>query len=176
MSDSLYTLPFDPEMTSQSLQDTKDIWVGIISDTHGRLHQSTFKIFEGVDRIIHAGDIGAPEILEVLERIAPVAAVRGNMDGGAWTKDLPDTRVVKIGKVLLYVLHDLGQLALAPQASGFDAVISGHTHRKALKKQNGVLYINPGSVSYPGYTRQATVALLQINGKKMSVRFVKVGE
>ena len=163
-------------MASQSSEDRKDFLIGIISDTHGRLNQATLNIFKGVDRIIHAGDIGAPEILEVLEHTAPVIAVRGNMDGGSWINDLPDSRVVKVGKVLLYVLHDLYELDLDPQAGGFNAVISGHTHRTALKEQNGVLYLNPGSVSYPGYTRRATVALLQIKGKRLSTRFVEVGK
>jgi putative phosphoesterase len=158
-------------MTSQSSEDRKDFLIGIISDTHGRLNQATLNIW-----IIHAGDIGAPEILEVLEHTAPVFAVRGNMDGGSWINDLPDTRVVRVGKVLLYVLHDLCELDLDPQTCGFNAVISGHTHRAALKEQNGVLYLNPGSVSCPGYTHRATVALLQIKGKRLSAHFVEVGK
>ncbi len=163
-------------MKSQSSEDRKDFLIGIISDTHGRLNQATLNIFKGVDIIIHAGDIGAPEILEVLEHTAPVIAVRGNMDGGSWINDLPDTRVVKVGKVLLYVLHDLYELDLDPQAGGFSAVISGHTHRPAIKKQNWVLYLNPGSVSYPGYAGRATVVLLHVKGKRLSARFVEVGE
>jgi putative phosphoesterase len=163
-------------MKSQSSEDRKDFLIGIISDTHSRLNQATLNIFKGVDIIIHAGDIGAPEILEVLEHTAPVIAVRGNMDGGSWINDLPDTRVVKVGKVLLYVLHDLYELDLDPQAGGFSAVISGHTHRPAIEEQNGVLYLNPGSISYPGYADRATIVLLQVKGKRLSARFVEVGE
>jgi len=163
-------------MTSQSSEDRKHFLIGIISDTHSRLSQATLNIFKGVDIIIHAGDIGAPEILEVLEHTAPVIAVRGNMDGGSWINELPDSRVVKIGKVLLYVLHDLYELDLDPKAGGFNAVISGHTHRPVIKEQDGVLYLNPGSVSYPGYAGQNTVALLQVKGKRLSARFVEVGE
>ncbi len=163
-------------MTTQSSLDPKDFLIGIISDTHGRLNQAPLDILKGVDLIIHAGDIGAPEILELLQRTAPVIAVRGNMDGGSWTNGLPDTRVVKVGQVLLYVLHDLCQLDLDPRAGGFKVVISGHTHRTSIKEQNGVLYINPGSVSYPGVTRPATVALIQIKGKRLSARLVEVGQ
>ena len=97
------------------------------------------------------------------------------MDGGSWTHDLPDTRVIKWGQVLLYVIHDLGALDLDPQAGGFHAVISGHTHRAALKEQNGVLYINPGSASYPGNSQRATVALLRVSGTHLSARFVEAG-
>ena len=163
-------------MTSQPFQNKKNCLIGVISDTHGRLNRDAVDLFEDVDFIIHAGDIGAPEILEALERRAPIFAVRGNMDGGSWTNDLPDTRVVKLGGALLYVIHDLGELDLDPRASGYDAVINGHTHRTAIREQNGVLYLNPGSASYPGDSQRPTVALLQVKGTDLSARFVEVGE
>lgn len=150
--------------------------IGIISDTHGRLNQDAVDLFGNVDLIIHAGDIGAPEILETLKRRASLIAVRGNMDGGSWTNDLQDTRAVKVGKVLLYVIHDLGELNLDPKAGRYNAVISGHTHRSAIMEQDGVLYLNPGSASYPGDSHRATVALLRIKDTSLTASFVEVGE
>lgn len=99
----------------------------------------------GSEYIIHAGDVGAPEILEQLAAIAPVTAVRGNIDKSAWSRKLPETEVVEIGGVSIYVLHDLGQLDLKPEAAGFDVVISGHSHVPKQETRDGVLYFNPGS-------------------------------
>jgi putative phosphoesterase len=115
--------------------------------------------FAGVDLIIHAGDIGNNEVLEALRAIAPVHAVRGNMDGG-WAHDLPVTVVVEVGEVLIYVLHDAYLLKLDPAAAGFVAVINGHTHRAAVEKRKGVLFLNPGCAS--PYSSSGTVALLRI--------------
>jgi len=135
--------------------------VGIISDTHGHLRPEVAEAFAGVDLIIHAGDIGNNEVLEALRSIAPVHAVRGNMDGG-WAHDLPVTEVVEVGEVLIYVLHDAYLLNLDPAAAGFVAVINGHTHRAAVEKRKGVLFLNPGSAS--PHSSSGTVALLRIRG------------
>jgi putative phosphoesterase len=99
----------------------------------------------GSEYIIHAGDVGAPEILEQLAAIAPVTAVRGNIDKSSWSRKLPETEVVEIGGVSIYVLHDLGQLDLKPEAAGFDVVISGHSHVPKQQTRDGVLYFDPGS-------------------------------
>lgn len=143
--------------------------VGIISDTHGHLRPEVAEAFAGVDLIIHAGDIGNHEVLQELRAIAPVHAVRGNMDGG-WAHGLPATEVVEIGEVLIYVLHDTYLLDLDPAAAGFVAVINGHTHRAAIEKREGVLFLNPGSAS--PYSSTGTVALLQIRGSSLTPQLV----
>lgn len=119
--------------------------VGVIADTHGLLRPEAVAALRGSDLIVHAGDVGRPEILEELAQIAPVVAVRGNVDHGPWAQKLHMTEVVEAGPYTLYVLHDLESLAIDPAAAGFDAVISGHSHRPALEKRSGVLYMNPGS-------------------------------
>ncbi|MGA9755143.1 MAG: metallophosphoesterase family protein, partial [Desulfobaccales bacterium] len=119
--------------------------IGVISDTHGLLRPEALKVLSGVELIIHAGDIGNPRILAELARIAPVHAVRGNTDRAGWAVDLPLTRVVEVGDVHFYVLHELFCLDLDPAAAGFAAVIFGHSHHPHLERKNGVLYLNPGS-------------------------------
>ncbi len=119
--------------------------VGVIADTHGLLRPEAVAALRGSDLIVHAGDVGRPEILQELEQIAPVVAVRGNVDYGRWAQALHMTEVVEAGAHTLYVLHDLEMLAIDPAAAGFDAVISGHSHRPKLAKRNTVLYMNPGS-------------------------------
>jgi putative phosphoesterase len=119
--------------------------IGLISDTHGLLRPEAVAALRGSDLIIHAGDVGAPGILETLGRIAPVVAVRGNVDRGAWARRLPETEVVECGDVQLYVLHNIDLLDLKPAAAGFAAVIYGHSHRPAHELRDGVLYFNPGS-------------------------------
>jgi putative phosphoesterase len=126
--------------------------IAIISDTHGLLTQSAFDAMAGVDHILHAGDIGAPEILQLLRTIAPVHAVRGNMDGGAWCRNLPLTDMVELDATTFYLLHDLSRLDLDPQAAGVQVVIHGHTHNAANNTHAGVLYFNPGSASRPGHS------------------------
>ena len=151
-------------MMSTQAQQKDGFLVGIISDTHGHLRPEVAKAFAGVDLIIHAGDIGKHEVLQELRTIAPVHAVRGNMDGG-WAHDLPATEVVEIGGVLIYVLHDAYLLDLDPAAAGFTAVINGHTHKAAIEKRQGVLFLNPGSAS--PYSSTGTVALLRIRGTSL---------
>jgi putative phosphoesterase len=145
--------------------------VGIISDTHGHLRPEVAEAFAGVDLIIHAGDIGNNEVLEALRAIAPVHAVRGNMDGG-WAYGLPATEVVEVGEVLIYVLHDAYLLKLDPATAGFVAVINGHTHRAAVEKRKGVLFLNPGSAS--PHSSSGTVALLRIRGTSLVPEVVEL--
>jgi putative phosphoesterase len=148
--------------------------IGVISDTHGRLSTAALCGLEGVDRIIHAGDIGGTDVLDALARIAPVTMVRGNMDGGAWAKGLKATEVVEIGPVLLYVLHDLYGLDLEPEAAGFQAVICGHTHLPASELKNGVLYLNPGSASLPRHGHPPTVARVRVRGDRLIPEFIRL--
>jgi putative phosphoesterase len=150
--------------------------VGILSDTHGLLRPALVEALAGVDLIVHAGDIDEPTVLDRLGAIAPVTAVRGNMDRGRWAARLHRTEVIEIGAVTLYALHDLEQLALDPAAAGFNAVISGHTHQPALKEHNGVLYVNPGSAGRQRGGLPATAALMDINRRRVQVRFVEFFE
>jgi putative phosphoesterase len=145
--------------------------VGVISDTHGYLRPEVAEAFAGVDLIIHAGDIGNHEVLDTLRAIAPVHAVRGNMDGG-WAHGLPATEVVEIGEVLIYVLHDAYHLNLDPAVAGFVVVINGHTHRAAVEKRKGVLFLNPGSAS--PHSSSGTVALLRIQGTSITPKIVEL--
>src|SRR5690349_15863326 len=119
--------------------------IGLISDTHGLMREEALNALKGSELIIHAGDVGDPEILEQLRTTAPVTVVRGNIDKGAWASKLPATAVVEAGSVLIYVLHDIQQLDLDPAAAGFHIVVSGHSHKPSQTERSGVLYVNPGS-------------------------------
>lgn len=153
---------------------TEALFIGVISDTHGHLPPAALRSFEGVAHIIHAGDIGSPEVLAALMQVAPVSAVRGNMDGGPWTKGLSTTEAAQIGPALLYVIHDLQNLDLEPAAGGFQAVICGHTHLPAAESRNGVLYLNPGSASLPRRGHPPTVARLRIDENDLSPEFIRI--
>jgi putative phosphoesterase len=145
--------------------------IGVISDTHGQLRAEAAEVLKGVDLIIHAGDIGKPEVLAALDKIAPVHAVRGNMDGH-WAFGLPETEVVEVGDLLLYVLHDVFRLDIDPVATGVVAIIHGHTHTAAIENRKGVLYLNPGSAA--SFKSTPTVALLRISGKSLQAEVVEL--
>ena len=118
--------------------------IGVISDTHGLLRREAITALQGSDHIIHVGDIGHPAILDRLNEIAPVTAVRGNVDKGAWAQKIPESNVLEVEGVSIYVLHILDELDLKPEAAGFAAVIYGHSHVSKQEVKNGVLYFNPG--------------------------------
>ena len=109
------------------------------------MRPAAFEALGGSDHIIHAGDVGSAEILEKLSGIAPVTAVRGNVDKAGWARGLPETQAIELGGVFIYVLHDLAQLDLQPKAAGFAVVVSGHSHVPKQETRDGVLYFNPGS-------------------------------
>jgi putative phosphoesterase len=146
--------------------------VGIISDTHGLLRDSAVQALKGCSLIIHAGDVGTEDVLEQLRSIGEVIAVRGNTDTGRLAAVLPDSETVEIGDVVLHVLHDLLRLDQEPIASGFAAVISGHTHEPEISSKNGVYYLNPGSAGQRRFTLPLSVMLLRIEGKKLTPRIV----
>jgi len=150
--------------------------IGIISDTHGLMRPEALKALAGADLILHAGDIGGPGVLDALRNIAPVIAVRGNNDRDeAWAKAFAETEAVKIGGVGLYLLHALQELALDPSASGFDIVVSGHSHRPSSARQgDGVLYLNPGSAGPRRFKLPVSVALLTVRGKRCRARIVEL--
>jgi len=148
--------------------------IGVISDTHGLLRPEAQRALLGVQLIIHAGDVGAPEILTQLKLIAPVFAVRGNVDTQPWARELPLNTVVEASGFSLYVLHNLRDLDLNPQAAGFDAVISGHTHQAEQRLDTGVLYLNPGSAGPRRFHLPITLALLEITRKPWKVEILRV--
>ena len=137
--------------------------IGVISDTHDNIREDVLDVLRGSDLIIHAGDIGGQEILENLERIAPVVAVRGNMDCEPWTDKLPRSEVVEIGDISIYILHDLLSMNLNPKASGFNMVISGHTHSPTVRKVEGILFLNPGSAGSNRYGKPPTLAKVEVS-------------
>ena len=147
------------------------ITVGVISDTHGLLREEALAALAGSDLIIHAGDVGDADILRRLGLIAPVHVVRGNTDGGSLGASLPPTEIVELtgpseagsAAILVYVLHDLGELDLDPHTAGFSAVIHGHTHRPDIARRDDVLYFNPGAAGHRRFTLPATVGRLSIN-------------
>jgi putative phosphoesterase len=156
------------------LKRTFDHKIGIISDTHGLIRQSVVKSFKDVDLIVHAGDVGKPEVLATLQDIAKVYPVCGNVDGGKWTDNLPFTEVVQVGQTYLYVLHDLNTLDLDPVAAGFNVVISGHSHLPKIEERNGVLFLNPGSAGARQSNYPVSIAFLYINGISIDAEIVEL--
>jgi putative phosphoesterase len=146
--------------------------VGIISDTHGLLRPEAERALAGVHAIVHAGDIGRLEVLDKLKRIAPVFAVRGNVDTDRWAQELPRTAVVELGGVTFYVLHNLQDLDLKPEAAGFDFVVSGHTHQAGESERHGVRYVNPGSAGPRRFRVPVSLALVDLAKKPWKVDFV----
>ena len=152
----------------------KSVTLGVISDTHGLLRPEAVRALRGSDRILHAGDVGAPEILEALAQIAPVTAVRGNVDTDSWARSLPETEVVEAAGVSIYVLHDLGRLDLKPQAAGFRVVVYGHSHQPKIEEKNGVLYFNPGSAGPRRFKLPVSVGKLMIGAGKVRAELIEL--
>lgn len=148
--------------------------LGVISDTHGLLRAEAVEALRGVDRILHAGDVGKAEILDALAQTAPVTAVRGNIDNESWARALPDTEVVEIGGVSIYMLHDLSQLDLKPEAAGIDAVIYGHSHQPKMEMRKGILYFNPGSAGPRRFRLPVSVGKLHVENGKISAELVEL--
>jgi putative phosphoesterase len=136
------------------------------------LRPEALEALRGSDHIIHAGDIGAPEILEKLATIAPVSAIRGNVDHAAWARRLPETEVVELAGISIYVLHDLAALDLKPEAAGFKVVISGHSHVPKQETKNGVLYLNPGSAGPRRFKLPVSVARVTIRGGEIAAEIL----
>ncbi len=152
----------------------KRITLGVISDTHGLQRPEAIEALRGSDRILHAGDVGAPEILETLGQLAPVTVVRGNVDTGSWARDLPETELVEAGGVSIYMLHDLGRLDLKPEAARFRVVVYGHSHQPKIAEKNGVLYFNPGSAGPRRFHLPVSVGRLVIAAGKVRADLVKL--
>jgi putative phosphoesterase len=148
--------------------------IGVISDTHGLLRPEALAALGGSQHILHAGDVGAPEILEKLSVIAPVTAIRGNIDRAAWAHRLPETEVVEFGGISIYMLHDLAQLDLKPAAAGFKVVISGHSHVPRQETRDGVLYFNPGSAGRRRFKLPVTVGKLILEGENILGEIINI--
>lgn len=146
--------------------------VGLISDTHGLLRPEALGFLRGSDHIIHAGDITGPEILAPLAAIAPLTVVRGNNDRGAWAREIPDTAILRLGQVAIYVIHDLKELPLDPAGAGMRVVVSGHSHKPLCSERGGVLYVNPGSAGRRRFTLPISVGELLVDGEDVEVRLV----
>lgn len=146
--------------------------IGIISDTHGLLRPQAVAALQGSDLIIHAGDVGDPKILEALKTVAPVFAVRGNVDIEPWALSLPETEVIETDLATFYILHDLHALDLDPAAAGFQVVVTGHSHTPANTERDGVLFLNPGSAGPRRFDLPVTVARLELDRRPWKVTFV----
>ncbi|HUB77842.1 MAG TPA: metallophosphoesterase family protein [Bryobacteraceae bacterium] len=146
--------------------------IGLISDTHGLLRPEALRELAGVGRIIHAGDVGKPEILAELAAIAPVTAVRGNIDQDPWAARLPVTAKVEVNGVRIYIIHDVHDLKIDPAAAGFAMVVSGHSHKASREERSGVLYLNPGSAGPRRFRLPITLARVNLAPSPWTVEFV----
>jgi putative phosphoesterase len=150
--------------------------IGVVSDTHGLLRPEVAPALAGVERILHLGDMGDPEILKQLSKIAPVTAIRGNIDRSGPCSRLPETEVLMLGGRYIYMLHDLKELHLDPAAAKFAAVLSGHTHKARIEWRKGVLYFNPGSCGPRRFELQVTLGLLTVGqGGELRPEIVPLG-
>jgi uncharacterized protein len=148
--------------------------LGLISDTHGLIRPEALDALRDSEMIIHCGDIGDPAVLDALRRIAPVRAVRGNNDRGAWALSLPAHDVVAIGRHRIYVLHDVSELPIDPESGGFTAVVSGHSHKPAIEKRGEILFINPGSAGPRRFKLPTTVAALTIGSDAFTANIIEL--
>jgi putative phosphoesterase len=150
--------------------------IGIISDTHGLLRPEARERLAGVHCIIHAGDIGRPEVIAELRKLAPTTAIRGNIDSGEWADDYPHTARVTLGGRSIYVLHNRKELDLDPAAAGIDVVVSGHSHCPKIESVGGVLYLNPGSAGPRRFNLPITLATLELTGDALEPRIHRLGK
>lgn len=149
--------------------------VGLVSDTHGLLRPEAVAALAGVDLIVHAGDVGKREVLDGLRLVAPVVAIRGNVDVEAWADALPATETREVAGVRLHVLHDLSELDIDPANEGVSIVVYGHSHKPAIERRDGVLYVNPGSIGPRRFSLPVSLALLEVEDGRFDVRLVDLG-
>ena len=148
--------------------------VGVISDTHGLLRPEALVALAEVEQILHAGDVGDPAILDALREIAPVTAIRGNVDVGGDCAELPTTDVVELAGKLFYLVHSVHDLDIKPEAAGVAVVVSGHSHKPSVEERYGVMYLNPGSAGPRRFKLPVTVALVTVGEGGVSARIVEI--
>jgi hypothetical protein len=148
--------------------------IGVLSDTHGLLRPKLLPALAGVDHILHAGDVGDPSILTELRRIAPVTAIRGNIDRSGPCAELPATEAIELAGCLIYIVHNLEDLDLNPQAASIGVVLYGHSHQPSIEQRNGILYLNPGSVGPRRFNLPITFALLRIDNGQPAAEIVSL--
>lgn len=146
--------------------ETLSARVGVLSDTHGLVRPEIRAALAGVDCILHAGDIGAPEVIDELERMAPLHIIRGNIDSAAWAARIPETKTVEIAGKRIYLIHNLATLELDPKLAGIDIVVSGHSHRPLAENRDGIYWLNPGSAGPRRFTLPICLSILQLGGPK----------
>jgi hypothetical protein len=152
----------------------RDIIVGVISDTHGLLRPQAVAALAGSDMIIHAGDVGTPEVIDRLGGVAPTFVVRGNVDTAGWAARLPLTLIVEVAALRVFVLHEISQLDLDLAAAGFAAVVFGHSHRPSIETRRGVLFLNPGSAGPRRFNLPVTVARVRVSGRRMRPEIIEL--
>lgn len=152
----------------------QNMLIGIISDTHGVLKQNALAALRGVDHIVHAGDIGSPDVLDALKQIAPVTAVRGNTDRAPWARSLPADTILALDGKTFYVLHDLQALDLDPGAAGIQVVVSGHTHHPLIKMDNGIVYVNPGSASQRRRGGSLSIGRVRVSAGELQPEIIRL--
>jgi uncharacterized protein len=148
--------------------------VGVISDTHGLLRPEAIAALKGADLIIHAGDVGAPNVIDALRKLAPTFVVRGNVDKAHWADALPATTHVEVGGLLFHVLHDIAELYLDPAAVGYAAVVYGHSHQPSIETRDGVLFLNPGSAGPRRFRLPVSIARVSVSGGKLRPEIVEL--
>jgi putative phosphoesterase len=148
--------------------------VGVIADTHGLLRPQSVAALQGCAIIIHAGDVGKPDVISGLRGLAPTVAVRGNVDTGEWAKHLPMTERIEVGGLLFFVLHQMSQLDFDPAATGIAAVAFGHSHRPSIETRNGILFLNPGSAGPRRFRLPVTVARITVSGRRLNAKIVEL--
>jgi uncharacterized protein len=151
-----------------------EILVGVISDTHGLLRPEAVAALKGSDLIIHAGDVGAPEVIDALRNLAPTFVVRGNVDKAHWAGALPMTAHVEVGGFLFHVLHDISELDLDPAAVGYAAVVYGHSHRPSIEMREGILFLNPGSAGPRRFKLPVSIARVSVSGQQLRPEIVEL--
>ncbi len=161
-------------MVPRSVDTPEQTVIGVVSDTHGLLRPEALKHLFEVERIVHAGDIGSPNVLEKLQTLAPVSAVRGNNDKGLWAEAIPETLQLAVRGHSIHVLHDLAQIDLSPAAAGVAVVISGHSHKPLLELREGVLFLNPGSIGPRRFRLPISLAKLYISDTEVNAEIIEL--
>ncbi len=149
--------------------------IGLISDTHGLLRPEVLDFLRGSDHIVHGGDVCDPSVLEALRAVAPLTAVRGNNDRGAWAERLRESELVRLGEIFVYAIHDLAEIDIEPRAAGVRVVVSGHSHRPSVEERDGVLYVNPGSAGPRRFRLPIAAAELAVEGERVAAKIVTFG-